>query len=143
MDALVRLQSGEREVSWLPVALIFATALCSASPSFAHHSFAAYDSGKTMTLSATVETFEWANPHAVLHILTQENGAGAQAEWDVETSSPSILQRFGWKADSIKRGDHVIVVLNPMRDGSHHGRLHTVTLPDTGQVLRTKLSGPL
>ncbi len=125
-----------------PVALIFATALFSASPTFAHHSFAAYDSDKTLTLTATVETFEWANPHAVLQILTQENGADAQAEWDVETSSPSILQRFGWNRDSIKRGDRVVVVFNPMKDGSKSGRLHTITLLGTGQVLRTKLSGP-
>ncbi len=125
----------------LPVALSFAMALCATFPSFAHHSFAAYESAKTLTLTATVETFEWANPHAVLQIVTQEDGADAQAKWDVETSSPSILQRFGWNRDSIRRGDRVIVVLNPMKDGSHHGRLHTVTLIDTGKVLKTKLSG--
>ena len=125
----------------LPVALFVVAALFPASPTFAHHSFAAYDSDKTVTLTATVETFAWANPHAVLQVLAQENGADAQAEWDIETSSPSILQRFGWKRNSIRRGDRILVVLNPMRDGSHHGRLHTVTLLDTGQVLRTKLSG--
>ena len=92
-------------------------------------------------MTATVETFEWANPHAVLQILAQGDGGGAQAEWEIETNSPSILQRFGWKRGSIKRGDRILVIFNPMRDGSHHGRLHTVTLVDTGQVLRTKLSG--
>ncbi len=116
--------------------------LASASPSFAHHSFAAYDSTKTLTLTATVEAFEWANPHAVIRMLVQDNAPDAQAEWDVETSSPSILQRFGWMRKSIKRGDRVMVVLNPMRDGSHHGRLHTLTVLDTGLILRTKLSGP-
>ena len=124
-----------------PASLCLAATLTLGAPAFAHHSFAAYDDAKTLTLTATVETFAWANPHAVIQILTQDNGADAQAEWDVETSSPSILQRFGWKRDSIKRGDRVVVVLNPMRDGSHHGRLHTVTVLDTGQVLKTKLSG--
>lgn len=126
-------------MSRLAAALFLAMALAPASPSFAHHSFAAYDSARTLTLTATVETFTWANPHAVLRILTQQGGAGPQAEWEVETSSPSILQRFGWKRDSVKRGDRVLVVLNPMRDGSHHGRLHTVTLLDSGKVLITKL----
>ncbi len=124
-----------------PVILALAAALLPASPTLAHHSFAAYESDKTLTLTATVETFEWANPHAVLRVLAEEKGVDLQAAWEIETSSPSILQRFGWKRGSIKRGDRILVVFNPMRDGSHHGRLHTVTLIDTGQVLKTKLSG--
>ena len=123
-------------------ALCLAAVLASASPALAHHSFAAYDSAKTVTLNATVQAFEWANPHAVIRMLVQDDALGAQAQWEVETSSPSILQRFGWRRESIKRGDHVIVLLNPMRDGSHHGRLHTLTVLETGQILRTKLSGP-
>ena len=123
-------------------ALCLAAVLASASPALAHHSFAAYDSAKTVTLNATVQAFEWANPHAAIRMLVQDDALGAQAQWEVETSSPSILQRFGWRRKSIKRGDHVIVLLNPMRDGSHHGRLHTLTVLETGQILRTKLSGP-
>jgi hypothetical protein len=125
----------------LPIALCFAAAWLPASPTSAHHSFAAYESTKTLTLTGTVETFEWANPHVTLQILARENRAREQADWYIETSDPGILKRFGWKRDSIKRGDRVVVVLNPMRDGSPRGRLHTVTLLDTGQVLRTKLSG--
>ncbi len=124
------------------VVLLLAAALVPAYPACAHHSYAAYDDARTVRLTATVETFHWANPHAALQILARTDGLDAQEEWDVETSSPSILQRFGWKRDSLKRGDRVMVVVNPMRDGSHHGRLHTVTLLDTGQVLKTKLSGP-
>ena len=126
----------------LSLALILAAALFPASPALAHHSFAAYESDKTLTLTATVKSFQWANPHAVLQVLALENGSDAQAAWRIETSSPSILRRFGWRRDSIKRGDRIVVILNPMRDGSHRGRLHTVTLVETGAVLRTKLSGP-
>jgi hypothetical protein len=117
-------------------------ALFLASPALAHHSFAAYDDTKTLSLAATIEALDWANPHTVLHVLTQENDAEAPKEWTIETSSPGILQRFGWKRNSLKRGDRVLVEFNPMRDGSYFGRLHTVTLIDTGKVLRTKLSGP-
>lgn len=76
----------------------------------------------------------------MLEILVRKDGGGEQVKWDVETSAPSILKRFGWKRDIIKRGDRVTLVLNPMRDGSPRGRLHTLTLLDTGQVLKTKLS---
>jgi hypothetical protein len=61
-------------------------------------------------------------------------------KWTIITSSPAILKRFGWTQDSLKPGDRVSVVCNPMTDGSHAGRLHTVVLLETGQVLRTKLS---
>lgn len=124
----------------LAAAIVLAVALSAASPSLAHHSFAAYDSTRTLALTGTVESFAWANPHAVLRILAPATGGEAQAQWEVETSSPGIMQRFGWKRDSVRRGDRVVVVLNPMRDGSHRGRLHTVTLVDSGKVLITKLS---
>ncbi len=123
------------------LALCLAIILLPAAPSVAHHSYAAYESGETMTLSGTVETFEWANPHVVLHILAQAKGGGEPADWNMVTSEPAIFRRFGWTRGSLVRGDRVLVVFNPMKDGSHHGRLHTVTVLDTGRVLKTKLSG--
>jgi len=131
---------GERQVNRLPIAL-FATALFTAQPTDAHHSYAAYESARTVTLTGTVETFAWANPHVALHVLAKDNAGGDPAEWEIVTSEPGILKRFGWKRDSIKPGDRVVAVVSPMRDGSHSGRLHTLTLLDTGQVLKTKLSG--
>jgi hypothetical protein len=128
---------GLRQVTRPPFRLLIAAALAAASPAFAHHSFAAYESDKTLTLTATVESFGWANPHATLQVAAQGTGD----RWAIETSSPSILERFGWKSDSLKPGDRISVVFNPMRDGSHQGRLHTVVLIRTGAVLRTKLSG--
>jgi hypothetical protein len=116
-------------------------ALAAAAPAFAHHSFAAYEDVKTLTLAATVKAFDWSNPHTVLHVLAQPDGAQGPVEWKIETSSPGILERFGWTGTSLKRGDRILLVFNPMRDGSHQGRLHTVTLVDTGKVLKTKLSG--
>lgn len=111
-----------------------------ATPALAHHSFAAYESSRTVTLTATVESFEWANPHVELQILTEANGAKPQARWRIETSSPGILERFGWKRDSVRRGDRVTIVFNPMIDGSRQGRLLTLAQLGSGKVLNTKLS---
>jgi hypothetical protein len=116
--------------------------LVPASPTLAHHSFAHYESTKTLTLTGTVETFEWSNPHVMLQVLVQDDAGHAGTEWKIETSAPGILQAFGWDRDSVKRGDRVAVIFNPMIDGSHLGRLHTLTLVADGKVLRTKLSGP-
>ena len=124
-----------------PSALLLGIALLHARPAFAHHSYAIYDNDKTLALLATVEAFNWANPHTVLQLVSQTNGEG-QTKWTIESSSPGILRRFGWTGHSVKRGDRVLVEFSPMRDGSHAGRLHTVTLVETGKVLRTKLSAP-
>jgi hypothetical protein len=113
-----------------------------ASPAFAHHSFAAYDVVNTRTLKGTLETLQWANPHVTLKMLVQPDGGGAAQEWNLVTSGPAILKRFGWTRGSLKPGDRISVICNPMNDGSHGGRVHTVVLLDTGLTLKTKLSDP-
>jgi len=41
----------------------------------AHHSFAMFDSAKTITLTGAVKQFEWVNPHSWIHIMVV-NAAG-------------------------------------------------------------------
>ena len=111
-----------------------------ALPALAHHSYAAYDLLQTITLKGTVENFHWSNPHSTFTLVLEPNGSREAIKWNIITSSPAVLKRFGWTHDSLKPGDRVSVLCNPMTDGSHGGRLHTVVMLDTGQVLRTKLS---
>jgi Family of unknown function (DUF6152) len=118
---------------------LFCAAALTALPCLAHHSYAAYDLTHTRTLRGTVEAFHWRNPHSEF-TLVQADDHGELIKWNIITSSPAILMRFGWTQDSLKSGDRVSVLCNPMSDGSHGGRLHTVVLLDTGQVLKTKLS---
>ena len=89
---------------------------------------------------APIRTFEWSNPHVVLKVLLKPDGHGKPQEWRVETSAPSILKRFGWRRNSMKAGDRVSVICTPVRDGSPGCRLHTLTLLDSGLILKTKLS---
>ena len=108
--------------------------------SLAHHSYAAYDLIHTRTLEGTLESFHWSNPHSTFTLVLKPSGHGEPVKWNIITSSPAILKRFGWTQHSLKPGDRVSVICNPMSDGSYGGRLHTVILLDTNQVLRTKLS---
>jgi hypothetical protein len=119
---------------------LFCAAALMALPCLAHHSYAAYDVNQTLTLKGTVETFQWSNPHSTFTLVLEPDGRSEPIKWNIVTSSPAILKRFGWTQHSLKIGDRVSVVCNPMTDGSHGGRLHTVVLLDTGQVLRTNLS---
>ena len=111
-----------------------------ALPSLAHHSYAAYNVNETVTLKGTVETFQWSNPHSTFTLVLEADGSSEPIKWNIITSSPAILKRFGWTQDSLKPGDRISVVCNPVTDGSHAGRLHSVVLLDTGQVLQTALS---
>ena len=119
---------------------LFCAAVLMALPSLAHHSYAAYDLNRTITLKGTVETFKWSNPHSTFTLVLLPEGRAEPVKWNIITSGPAILKRFGWTHDSLRPGDRVSVLCNPMTDGSPGGRLHTVVLVDTGQVLRTKLS---
>ena len=124
--------------SYLLTALSCA-ALVNAWPALAHHSYATFDNTRTITLEGTVKAYRWMNPHVVLKVLVRVDGGNAQ-EWSIETSAPLILRRFGWTRESMKPGDHVTVIGNPLSNGSYGCHLHTLTLLDTGQVFKTKLS---
>jgi Family of unknown function (DUF6152) len=126
-------------VSWkrpsLAVVLAVMAVAGAASPARAHHSFAMFEPTKTLTFKGTIKTFQWTNPHVIVWVLVQPDGGGAAQEWSLETTSPGVLTRAGWTRTSLKAGDRVTVVLNPLRDGSHGGSLNSVTLLDTGQKL--------
>ena len=104
-----------------------------ASPVLAHHSFAMFDQVNRITISGTVTTFEWTNPHAFIE-LDVSNDKGAVTHWSVEMGSPSILLRSGWKYSDIKYGDKVTLLVNPLKNGQSGGMLAQATLAD-GRVL--------
>jgi hypothetical protein len=126
----------KRLVSGLSAAAV----LLFAGSALAHHSFAAYDASQVRTLDGMVKTFDWANPHVAIKLVVQPDAGSPPQEWSLETSSPVILTRFGWSRNSLKPGDRIRVDCNPLSNGSHGGRLHTVVMLDTGQILKTKLS---
>lgn len=108
-------------------------AVLAAGPAFAHHSFAMFDQSKVVTLKGVVREFQWTNPHAFIHIEVP-NDSGGKDVWQVELNSPNNLTRQGWRSTSVKVGEEVTLVLNPLRDGSKGGLFVSVTLPD-GKVL--------
>lgn len=113
--------------------LIASLALLLAAPVLAHHSFAMFDQSRRLTLTGTVREFQWTNPHAFIH-LDVVNGKGGVDTWQVELNSPNNLRRQGWRSTSLKPGQHVTLMLNPLKDGSKGGLFISVKLPD-GTVL--------
>ena len=110
-----------------------AVALAVAAAAHAHHSFAMFDQSKQLSLKGTVREFQWTNPHAWIR-LDVPGTDGTKETWQVELNSPNNLKRQGWKSTSVKAGDQVTLVLNPLKDGSKGGLFVSVALPD-GSVL--------
>ena len=108
-------------------------ALLAAAPAFAHHSFAMFDRQKEITLKGTVKEFQWTNPHSFIEIEVPDD-KGVTTAYSVEMNSPNNLTRQGWKSTSLKVGDKVVLLMNPLRDGSKGGLFVSVMLPD-GKVL--------
>ena len=54
--------------------------------------------------------------HVAFGVLVAGKGSTDPQEWNIVTSGPSILAGFGWNRDSIKPGDRVSIVCNPLSD---------------------------
>lgn len=118
----------------IPLGLSLALALLTtASTALAHHSFAVFDRTKKVTLTGTVKDFQWTNPHTWIQVVIADD-TGNQTEWGVECGSPNMMARTGWKKTSLKPGDRVTAIVNPLLDGRPNGSLVTITLAD-GSVL--------
>ena len=101
----------------------------------AHHSSAMYDQQKTLTLRGVVTQVRWTSPHMNVSVLADPGRGQAGVAWVLEATSPGNLMRAGWTRTSIKAGDHVSVVVAPLRDGTHGGWCRGVTLLDSGKML--------
>lgn len=94
-----------------------AIALAAAVPAPAHHEIQAkFDPDQAVRLSGLVTQVDWANPHAHIFMTARENGEVKR--WYVELESPTLLERNGWDAETLKPGDTIEVQGMLARDGS-------------------------
>lgn len=100
----------------------------------AHHSFAAEFLGdQTRTIDGVVTEVWFKNPH-VRYYIDVTNEKGETEQWDVRTSSPTLLVRRGWNRETIGVGDQVSIEGYLGRDGRKIMSLISIELPD-GTVL--------
>ena len=110
------------------------TLVAASAAAWAHHSFAAqYDDKKPVKMSGNVTKVEWTNPHVYLYIDVPQKG-GKTANWGCEMGPPHMLQKAGWKKNSLAIGDEVSIEGWQARDGSNTANARRVTRPN-GEVL--------
>jgi hypothetical protein len=97
-------------------------------PAWAHHSTSLFDATKQVTLTGTVSSVFWGNPHIYINIVV--DSSDSQTTWSVISGTPSLNVRNGWKYTDVKNGDKVTVIVNPARDGKLQGILYQITLAD-------------
>ena len=102
-------------------------------PLVAHHSFAAtYVEDKEQTIEGDLVQFVFRDPHSFVHLEVSDSG-GEKIRWAVEWASGSSLNGQGITRETLKFGDHVVVVGQPGRnEEDHRMRMRSINRPKDG-----------
>jgi len=108
-------------------------AFMTAAPAFAHHSFAAtYFEDKKMTIEGNLVQFLFRNPHSFVQVEAPDD-SGKMVRWAIEWAGGGQLGQQGVTRETLKPGDHVIIVGNPGRNPEDHRlRMVNITRPSDG-----------
>lgn len=101
---------------------------------YAHHSFAAtYIEDQKMTVEADVVQFLYRNPHSFLQLTLKDPKTGKDIAWAVEWGGGGQLGSQGVQRETLRPGDHVIVIGQPGRDPEEHRlRMISIKRPSDG-----------
>jgi hypothetical protein len=83
---------------------------------------------KTITVTGTVEEFDFAYPHPSLFVNVTDD-KGQAVKWGVEfLPTPAALKKLGWNKTSIKAGDKVVMGCHPSKSGKPVCALQSLTI---------------
>jgi hypothetical protein len=115
----------------------FVLALAVGAVASAHHGLANFDQTNTVTVTGTVTTFRFINPHAVVEFAVKDDSGRVQG-WQAELTTPTRLK--GWTATSLEPG--VVVKVTGYRAKSGAPSLWVTALTaSNGLVLKVTSVG--
>jgi hypothetical protein len=100
--------------------LVGAALIAMGGAALAHHSFAMFDQEHPIELEGVVQEFKYTNPHSYL-LLEVKGPDGGTAVWNLEGQAPSLLSREGWSSKTLKPGDQLRLMVEPLRSGAPGG----------------------
>jgi hypothetical protein len=104
-------------------------ALAIAAPALAHHSGSMFDREKTVTLTGTIKSYAYTQPHSWIDLIVI-GPDGKADDWAIECGAPTAMRAQGLVPSVLKSGDKVTLRLHPLRDGRHQGSFIDVVLAD-------------
>jgi len=109
----------------------------------AHHGTSiTYEMDKVITVTGTVDEFDFAYPHPSLFVAAKDD-KGQVVKWGVEfLPTPAALKRLGWNKASIKAGDTVVMGCHPSKSGKPVCALQTLTINGKAAALGGGPGGP-
>jgi hypothetical protein len=122
----------------LAVALLAACLVCKTA--FAHHSGAAYDMTRQVTIEGTVAALSWTNPHIMMTLKT-EGSDGAPLLQEIEVMSVAQARGLGLRREAISPGARVVVSASPSRRGSGRAFGREVTTSDGARMPLSSFAG--
>ena len=113
-------------IAYAAIALVASGFVCAG---FAHHSIeGSFDTTTEMTVEGEIIEFQWTNPH--IWVWMNVEGPDGVTRWGLEGMSPNFLRRRGWDKNALKPGDHVRVLIFPLKNGQAGGTFLRVTFED-------------
>jgi hypothetical protein len=91
------------------------------------------DRDRQQLIEGKVVEWHFNSPHAWLYIEAPDAN-GEMVRWGVEGGAPVFIVRQGVKGDSFRLGEHVKIVMSPLRDGRPAGGVCFVEKED-GDIL--------
>ena len=127
---------------WPGVLFAAVVGLLIQGPLLAHHGSAAFDIGKKVVLTGTVQEWLYSNPHCLLRLeVTEENGD--TVVWIAEGQAPLTIFPAGYRRGTFKPGDQVTVTVEPAKEGRRMGRILASVLADGQTLGRASSSGAI
>ena len=114
------------------VALGFAM-VAAASPLLAHHSWPV-DTSKAVTVSGTVTSYEWGNPHVMMGLDVKADD-GSTEKWNVGGPSTTRMEGNGWDKSTLKPGDVITATGFRFSDGQKILRLEKIVMAASGKEM--------
>ena len=99
----------------------------------AHHAWNEIDTTKTTTLTGTVKSLKWENPHASLVLETIDGST--RVEWTVLLSGLARMEGRGVRRDAVAVGREITIVASPARDEPHVVRADRIRSDGAESVL--------
>jgi hypothetical protein len=98
----------------LPTLLSSAVVIALSNVASAHHSAASFDTQTETTITGTVVSYSFRNPHVYLEVERRLDD-GSTVKTEVEAGAASVIGPIGFTRDAVKVGDVVNILGNPGR----------------------------